>query len=90
MALAHRLGNPDLARVFTKGGPPLQLVVRIDPGSRGTDSYAWTSKRGEEIELASTTLVEGQVTVKSLRDGQGLQTLQSLDDVVAWAATLQS
>ena len=47
------------------GGPPLQLVVRINPGSRGSDSYAWTSKRGEEIELASTTLVEGQVTVKS-------------------------
>lgn len=67
MALAHRLGNPDLARVFTKGGPPLQLVVRIDPGSRGAESYAWTSKRGEEIELASTTLVEGQVTIRSGR-----------------------
>lgn len=66
-ALSHRLGNADLARVFTKGGPPLQLLVRIKPGARGPESYAWTSRRGEEIELASTTLVEGQVTVKSGR-----------------------
>ena len=66
-ALTHRLGNPDLARLFTKAGPPLQLVVRINPGSGGPDSYAWTSKRSEQIELASTTLVEGQVTVKSGR-----------------------
>ncbi|MGO4675481.1 NHLP bacteriocin system secretion protein [Bosea sp. 2YAB26] len=66
-ALTHRLGNPDLARLFTKAGPPLQLVVRINPGSGGPDSYAWTSKRSEQIELASTTLVDGQVTVKSGR-----------------------
>ncbi|MGY3604197.1 MULTISPECIES: NHLP bacteriocin system secretion protein [unclassified Bradyrhizobium] len=64
-ALAQRLGNPDLARLFTKAGPPLQLVVRINPGAHGPDSYAWTSKRGEQIALTSTTLLEGQVTVKS-------------------------
>lgn len=64
-ALAQRLGNPDLARMFTRGGPPLQLVVRLSPGAGGSDSYAWTSRRGEEVALASTTLVEGQVTVKS-------------------------
>jgi NHLM bacteriocin system secretion protein len=64
-AVAQRLGNPDLARLFTKAGPPLQLVVRINPGAHGPDSYAWTSKRGEQIALTSTTLLEGQVTVKS-------------------------
>jgi HlyD family secretion protein len=64
-ALAQRLGNPDLARLFTRVGPPLQLIVRINPGDHGPDSYAWTSKRGEQVTLASTTLVEGQVTVKS-------------------------
>ncbi|WP_083469240.1 NHLP bacteriocin system secretion protein [Methylobacterium variabile] len=64
-AIAQRLGNPDLARLFTRGGPPLQLVVRLNPGAGGPDSYAWTSRRGDEVVLASTTLVEGQVTVKS-------------------------
>ncbi|WP_149312512.1 NHLP bacteriocin system secretion protein [Methylobacterium sp. P1-11] len=66
-ALAQRLGNPDLARLFTRAGPPLQLVVRINAGPQGPDSYAWTSKRGEKVALTSTTLLEGQVTVKSGR-----------------------
>ncbi|MGV7030992.1 NHLP bacteriocin system secretion protein [Methylobacterium symbioticum] len=64
-ALAQRLGNPDLARLFMRGGPPLQLVVRLEPGAGGAGSYAWTSQRGGEVALASTTLIEGQVTVKS-------------------------
>ncbi|MBD8906179.1 NHLP bacteriocin system secretion protein [Methylorubrum zatmanii] len=66
-AIAHRLGNPDLARLFTRNGPPLQLVVRLKPGESGPNSYAWTSRRGAEVALASTTLVVGQVTVKSGR-----------------------
>ncbi|WP_187371502.1 NHLP bacteriocin system secretion protein [Methylobacterium oryzihabitans] len=66
-ALNDRLGNPDLARLFTRDGPPLQIVVRLEPGSGGPDSYAWTSARGAEIRLTSTTLLEGQVTVKTGR-----------------------
>ena len=38
----------------------------------------------------SVTLARGEVTVKSLRDGQGQQTTQSLNAVAAWATTLQS
>lgn len=66
-ALSQRLGNPDLARLFTKAGPPLQLVVRIGTGDNGADSYAWTSKRGEQVALASTTLLDGQVAVRTGR-----------------------
>ncbi|WP_232630948.1 NHLP bacteriocin system secretion protein [Methylobacterium sp. Leaf118] len=66
-ALAFRLGNADLARVFTRAGPPLQLVVRLEPGNEGLDSYAWTSLRGAEVSLSSTTLVDGQVTVRAGR-----------------------
>ena len=35
-------------------------------------------------------LAQNQVTVKSLRDGSGVQTTQSLADVASWAPTLQS
>jgi histidyl-tRNA synthetase len=35
-------------------------------------------------------LVRGEVTVKSLRDGIGAQTVRSLADVASWALTLQS
>ena len=34
-------------------------------------------------------LARGAVTVKSLRDGEGQQTEQSLDAIDSWAATLQ-
>jgi histidyl-tRNA synthetase len=35
-------------------------------------------------------LARGEVTVKSLRDGQGAQRTERLDAVAAWATTLQS
>ena len=35
-------------------------------------------------------LARGEVTIKSLRDGQGAQRTERLDAVAAWATTLQS
>jgi histidyl-tRNA synthetase len=35
-------------------------------------------------------LSQHRVTIKSLRDGTGAQTSQSLVDIVSWAPTLQS
>ena len=35
-------------------------------------------------------LAQGKVTIKSLRDGEGQQQLQSLADVADWAVTLKS
>ena len=35
-------------------------------------------------------LARGEVTLKALRDGTGVQTARSLSEVAAWAATLQS
>jgi histidyl-tRNA synthetase len=42
------------------------------------------------LVFGADELAHNQVTVKSLRDGQGAQRTQSLADVAAWAATLQS
>ncbi|MGU3493097.1 NHLP bacteriocin system secretion protein [Xanthobacteraceae bacterium A53D] len=66
-ALAERLSNPDLARLFTRSGPPIQVEVRLDPGPKGHVSYAWTSERGQEIDLTSGTLLSGQITIRSGR-----------------------
>jgi histidyl-tRNA synthetase len=35
-------------------------------------------------------LLQRRVTIKSLRDGVGTQTSQSLADIAVWASTLQS
>ena len=40
--------------------------------------------------FGSDELARGEVTVKSLRDGQGAQRLERLDAVASWAQTLQS
>lgn len=66
-ALTFRLGNSDLARLFTRKGPPLQLVISLAPGPGGPESYAWTTARGASVELTSTTPLTGEVTVRSGR-----------------------
>ena len=42
------------------------------------------------LVFGADELARGELTVKSLRDGQGVQTLRPLGDVAAWATTLQS
>jgi histidyl-tRNA synthetase len=42
------------------------------------------------LVFGADELARGEVTVKALRDGSGAQTVRSLSDVGAWAATLQS
>ncbi|CAH1655580.1 MULTISPECIES: NHLP bacteriocin system secretion protein [unclassified Chelatococcus] len=66
-ALAERLSNRDLARQFSRMGPPLQVEIRLEKGPDGPQSYGWTSRRGQEVELSSGTLLEGQVTVRTGR-----------------------
>jgi len=66
-ALSERLGNRDLVREFMRAGAPIQIEIWLDPGPAGPDSYRWTSKRGQEIELTSGTLIAGQVTIRTGR-----------------------
>ena len=49
-----------------------------------------TSGARYALVFGADELARGEVTVKSLRDGQGQQTTQSLNAVAAWATTLQS
>ena len=42
------------------------------------------------LVFGADELARGELTVKSLRDGQGVQTLRPLGNVAAWATTLQS
>lgn len=66
-AIAERISNKDLAHQFTREGAPLQVEIRLLKGPAGPESYDWTSRRGQEIDLTSGTLLEGQVTVRTGR-----------------------
>ena len=70
MALAERISNKDLAHQFTRQGAPLQVEIRLQKGPAGPASYDWTSQRGQEVELTSGTLLEGQVTVRTGRPNE--------------------
>ncbi|MBP7567739.1 MAG: histidine--tRNA ligase [Burkholderiaceae bacterium] len=65
-------------------------------GSQGLGSMKSQFKRADAsgarhaLVFGPDEMARGEVTVKSLRDGQGAQSTRSLDGVAAWAATLQS
>ena len=48
------------------------------------------SGAGHALVFGADELARGEVTVKSLRDGSGVQTARAIADVAAWATTLQS
>lgn len=61
------------------------------PGSMKSQfKRADASGAGYALVFGATELAQGQVTVKALRDGQGVQTLRPLEEVDSWARTLQS
>jgi histidyl-tRNA synthetase len=93
---------PDLANA-TKVAPVLQqlrtlgITVQMHATSDGTAGAMKSQFKKADASGARYALVFGadelakkQVTVKSLRDGQGAQTLQSLEIVESWAKELLS
>ncbi len=64
-------------------------------GSEGMGSFksqfkkADTSGAAFALVFGADELAQGQVTVKHLRDGVGIQTMQPLADVAQWASSLQ-
>ena len=48
------------------------------------------SGAGHALVFGADELARGEVTVKSLRDGSGVQTARAIADLAAWATTLQS
>jgi histidyl-tRNA synthetase len=65
-------------------------------GAQGLGSMKSQFKRADAsgarhaLVFGPDEMARGEVTVKSLRDGQGAQSAHPLDGVAAWAATLQS
>jgi histidyl-tRNA synthetase len=48
------------------------------------------SGAGFALVFGPDELAQGQVTVKSLRDGQGAQRTETLADILGWGLSLQS
>lgn len=52
-AIRSIVGNDDLARSFTRSGPPflVRVMLRTDPAS--ASGYRWTSRRGDAVIISS-------------------------------------
>ncbi|GAA3993899.1 histidine--tRNA ligase [Comamonas faecalis] len=87
---------PQVLRTLTRlreAGVRVQMHAATVDGMAGMKSQfkkADASGAHHALVFGADELARGEVTVKALRDGQGAQTAQRLDDVAGWAATLQS
>ncbi len=87
---------PQVLRTLTRlreAGVRVQMHAATADGMAGMKSQfkkADASGAHHALVFGADELARGEVTVKALRDGQGAQTAQRLDDVAGWAATLQS
>ncbi|MFD7923531.1 hypothetical protein ACFV3R_30495 [Streptomyces sp. NPDC059740] len=59
--VAAFLGSDDLAREFTRDGPPVAVQVRLDRSSGTPSGYAWSSPHGPPFHLTSMTPATGTV-----------------------------
>ncbi|MFD3576943.1 HlyD family efflux transporter periplasmic adaptor subunit [Streptomyces sp. NPDC058644] len=53
------LGDKELAEQFTKGGPPVGVLVRLENSSGTKSGYKWSTAGGPPFELTSMTLASG-------------------------------
>lgn len=87
---------PQVLRTLTQLREAGVRVQMHTAGAEGMGSMKSQFKKADAsgacfgLIFGADELAQGKVTVKSLRDGQGEQVQQALDNVNAWAHTLQS
>ena len=47
------IGNDDLARTFTRSGPPFLVRISLRPDPASVSGYRWTSRRGNTVLVSS-------------------------------------
>lgn len=81
-------------RALRAAGVAVQMHASGDVQSMGSmkSQFKRADASGAAYALifGEQELAQGQLTVKALRDGQGVQRLESLDAAAHWGATLQS
>ncbi|MDI3404213.1 HlyD family efflux transporter periplasmic adaptor subunit [Streptomyces cavernicola] len=65
--IAGFLGDKELAGQFTKGGPPVAVLVRLDKSPRSKSGYAWSKADGPPFALDSMTPATGALHLAEQR-----------------------
>ncbi len=66
-AVTALVGNPDLAHVLTKGGPPLLADVTLTPDSKTVSGFKWSTPKGPPFPLEAGTPITAQVVEQQQR-----------------------
>jgi multidrug efflux pump subunit AcrA (membrane-fusion protein) len=66
-AVAALVGNPDLAQVLSKNGPPLLAEVALNRDSSTRSGFAWSTPKGPPFPLQAGTPVTAQVVEQQQR-----------------------
>ncbi|MFO1194541.1 MAG: histidine--tRNA ligase [Rhodoferax sp.] len=80
-------------QALRRAGVQVQMHAGTQEGAGSMKSQfkrADASGAAHALVFGASELAHGQVTVKALRDGQGAQVTRALDQVDAWARSLQS
>ena len=62
--IAVMIGNADLAKQFSPDKATVIVTVELQKSPTG-NRYAWTSSRGQTVDLENGTLVSGEVAVRT-------------------------
>lgn len=65
--LYTRVGDSTLAQTFTKSGAVVEVVCEIDSDENTASGYAWSSKKGETVELKEGTPLGGSIVTEDVR-----------------------
>lgn len=61
-AVVHSVGNQEVADKLTRGGYQIEAAVQLKADPTTPSGYAWTSRRGPEVDITSGTTADVWVT----------------------------
>lgn len=64
--LVTRLGDETLATEFTSEGSVIEIVCELEVDEDTVSGFAWSTNKGEEVELEVGTMLEGSVIVEEV------------------------
>ncbi len=65
--LQSRVGDMMLTETFAGNGPVVEVVCEIEKDETTASGFAWTSEKGETVELKGGTLLGGSVVIEEAR-----------------------
>jgi HlyD family secretion protein len=55
-----------LVTSLSGGGAPFELIVELERDASTPTGFRWSSSRGPEAEINTSTLADAQITVRSI------------------------